>query len=475
MEKLLKEDARQKFADHGLEVQFPPEYEAGKTVMLRNVDAFISSMSEGEMLNQLRKYNVRKVIKIPNNDRLLKLIFETTNMADRAIEEGIQIKFQKFDSKSMEKEMFVAIIPCYRCYKYDHQRRHCKMPEDYRICSICAKVGHTYSACKEEEEKCINFYGNHRTLAARCPERKKIIKEKLKERRKHSIPRREITQNVVTEEISRTKLPENYLAVMAAAITIAERREAEIPGVYQYIMDEMLKANNIPLVKFPESVISGYRGRQQQAKDDQKKTEKAERKRQRSSTDGEFLERDGEVEEMEEHVLLEDGTWVLRSSIRTPLVTPVSTPASTPAQTPFPTSAQAPLVTPGITPQTTPAPTPASSPRGEGGAVAKEPKKQRQQEKQKQDKDPGLLLVFRSDVILPESMTHHYIMKEVVKGKVMKYVYTNQTYSPELVKKCLKEGRYNLANIKRVPLPLEHFNNIKTGGTYKLQDTRQSK
>ena len=83
--------------------------------------------------------------------------------------------------------------------------------------------------------------------------------------------------------------------------------------------------------------------------------------------------------------------------------------------------------------------------------------------------------MFRSDVILPESMTHHYIMKEVVKGKVMKYVYTNQTYSPELVKKYLKEGRYNLANIKRVPLPLEHFNNIKTRGTYKLQDTRQSK
>ena len=47
MEKRLKEEARQKFADHGLEVQFPPEYEAGKTVMLRNVDTFISSMSEG--------------------------------------------------------------------------------------------------------------------------------------------------------------------------------------------------------------------------------------------------------------------------------------------------------------------------------------------------------------------------------------------------------------------------------------------
>ena len=46
---------------------------------------------------------------------------------------------------------------------------------------------------------------------------------------------------------------------MAAAITLAEKRETEIPGIFQYIMNEMLAANNIPKVKFPLSVVSGYK------------------------------------------------------------------------------------------------------------------------------------------------------------------------------------------------------------------------
>ena len=55
------------------------------------------------------------------------------------------------------------------------------------------------------------------------------------------------------------KLPDNYLAVMAAAITLAEKQEIEVPGTFQFIMDEMLRANNISAVTFPDTVISGYR------------------------------------------------------------------------------------------------------------------------------------------------------------------------------------------------------------------------
>ena len=75
--------------------------------------------------------------------------------------------------------------------------------------------------------------------------------------------------------IQTTKLPENYLAVMTATITIADKREAEVPGIFQYIVDEMLEANGIPRVIFPKSVISGYSGKTYE--------EKESRKRQRSS------------------------------------------------------------------------------------------------------------------------------------------------------------------------------------------------
>ena len=55
----------------------------------------------------------------------------------------------------------------------------------------------------------------------------------------------------------------------------------------------------------------------------------------------------------------------------------------------------------------------------------------------------------------------------------MKYVYTNLAFALDLVKKHLKEGRYNLINVKRVPLPLEHYHQIKAGGTCKFQGTQK--
>ena len=104
----------------------------------------------------------------------------------------------------------------------------------------------------------INCGWDHRTLAARCPIRKEVIRDNIKERRDKSrskTPMGEVSLRVVQSEI---KLPENYLAVMAAAVTLAEKREAEVPGIFQYIMDEVLTANDVPKVKIPESVVKDY-------------------------------------------------------------------------------------------------------------------------------------------------------------------------------------------------------------------------
>ena len=101
--------------------------------------------------------------------------------------------------------------------------------------------------------------GDHRTLAAKCPKRKEVIKIKVRERRAKSgsVVRSNIAYATqpTTLELTRQRLPENYLAVMAAAITLAEKRETETPGSFQFIIDEMMKANDMPRVKFPQSVI----------------------------------------------------------------------------------------------------------------------------------------------------------------------------------------------------------------------------
>ena len=58
------------------------------------------------------------------------------------------------------------------------------------------------------------------------------------------------------------------------------------------------------------------------------------------------------------------------------------------------------------TPTLTPAPTPAASPERKKGAIAKPTKKV---------EDPGLVLIVRSDAVLPPSMTYQNVKKKKIK------------------------------------------------------------
>ena len=138
-------------------------------------------------------------------------------------------------------------------------------------------------------------------MAAKCPIRKNLVRTKIREIRAKSlsVPKEgggtvPTTLPIDTTQIMKNiKLPDSYLAVMAAAITLAEKRETEVPGTFQFIMDEMLKANNIPTVKFPETVISGYKDISQ----DTRKKESEKRKRTRTSDDITAAEKRAQMEQ----------------------------------------------------------------------------------------------------------------------------------------------------------------------------------
>ena len=291
MDKLLTDETKQELVAKGLEIVHPPEYDAARTVLLKNVDSTISALEEGEIAGIIgQHYQVKKIVKIPNSKDLLKIVFQNSHDADRAIERGVQIQFQRFQGSNIERELFVPIVPCFRCFNYGHFKRNCPKPNDYLICSTCASEGHIYKDCPNKTTlTCINCGGNHRTLAAKCPVRKDLVRTKIKEirTRSRSVPREGggtvPIQAVDTTQFMKTiKLPDNYLAVMAAAITVPEKRETEVPGTFHFIMDEMLKANNIPTVKFPETVISGYKD----INSDGRKKESEKRKRARTSEHG---------------------------------------------------------------------------------------------------------------------------------------------------------------------------------------------
>ena len=452
MDRLLQEKSKKLFFEKGLEIQTPPEYVAARTIMLKNVDGVIAEMSVDEICEGIDKnFKVKKVVKIPNNTHLLKIIFESAQIADKVVKEGLVIHFQKFEGKNVEKEIFIPIIPCFRCYRYDHLKRSCLKPDDFKICSNCSREGHVYTECHSLTVKCLNCNEHHRTLAAKCPIRKAIVKEKIKERKEGRDRMKTRVQENVPVGIGPTQIPEKYLAIMAATIIIADRRE-EVPGVFQYIVDEMLRADDVPNVKFPDFVIRGYKDSKQK-----ETARKQERKRMRSSTDGDFLE-EGLIEyecTMDESLapcgkigkaydkfyVMDDGSMQFVSDSE-------SSAAPTPAPTPVPT------------PSTTPHVTPATSPVREQkrpkdkGAVAKKPK------------GPNIVLIVRSDLTLPESITHPMLKKEIGKGKIIKYVYTNSEFKSQNVKEKIRADHYKLDRVRRVYMMKRNFDQVKSGVFY---------
>ena len=89
MDKLLTDESRMRFRSKGMEIQFPPEYDAARTVILRNVDGIISKMTEEEIEGHIgADFKISRIVKIPNNQHLLKVTFHDSETADRAVRRG---------------------------------------------------------------------------------------------------------------------------------------------------------------------------------------------------------------------------------------------------------------------------------------------------------------------------------------------------------------------------------------------------
>ena len=146
-----------------------------------------------------------------------------------------------------------------------------------------------------------------------------------------------------------------------------------------------------------------------------------------------------------EYRLMSDGTWSPVVYERTPGPSIAPTPSGTPASIPAITSAP------------TPASTPVTSPQCTSGTVTKKYKVEKEKEK-----DPRLLIVVRSDIVVQE-MNNQQMKKEVNKGNIINYIYTNTAYHPDTVKKNILAGKYDLTRVRRVPLAFERFHQVKTG------------
>ena len=268
VDKLLSNSMRDKFRRDDFEILTPPEHTANRTFVLRNIDSLITTIDIDELKSDIESRNtwlkVNEIIKIPNAPKILKIQAENTEMVRKATESGILIYNQSIPATSVEKEIFVNLIPCYKCYAYTHKTQDCETP-NLVVCSECSSTTHTYKDCRSQQKRCINCDGDHRTMAAKCPVRRELIKQRSKEMRERSRSRSrpryntestyaQVTKgNQGTESTYNIGNRDDYVKIVSS-ITYAQAIENVLPGSFHMNVQEMYRINNLPRVNFPNYI-----------------------------------------------------------------------------------------------------------------------------------------------------------------------------------------------------------------------------
>ena len=252
--------------EDNFEVLTPLEYQANRTIVLRNIDSIISTVDEEELKLDVEQRNewikVQEIVKIPNAPKILKIKVENAEMANTALEKGVMVYNLFVPPSAVSKDTFVRLDICFRCYSYSHKSNDCPTPTVI-VCSECAEVTHSYRECRNSRKKCINCKGEHRTLAAKCPIRKKLIQEKAKTLRERSRSRsrnRNITyaqavaNNQTQQPINPQFLDRTDYVKIVSSIVYAHTIEGICPGTFHRNVEEMYKLNGLPMVKFPDYI-----------------------------------------------------------------------------------------------------------------------------------------------------------------------------------------------------------------------------
>ena len=124
VDKLLSQKMNEKFSNDDFEILTPPEHNANRTFVLINIDSLITTIDD-ELNTDLEERNtwlkITDIIKIPNAPKILKIQAENSEMVRKATESGILIYNQSIPASSIEKEIFLHIVPCYKCHSYHHK------------------------------------------------------------------------------------------------------------------------------------------------------------------------------------------------------------------------------------------------------------------------------------------------------------------------------------------------------------------
>jgi len=250
----------------------PPHIRAKRTVLLRNLDQLVYDNEVDDIKLEIGRANrnliVDDIFKFQNN-KMIKVTFSSHKMALECTESGMYMFSLRIPPRNIELDEFIEVKVCYRCYKLEkHTSETCEQQPDYKICSLCSVVGHTYKNCTATMKKCINCGGSHSALAMSCPERKKIVNSKRNNKKTYAervagrfnpglsynssaIPDQHNYAKTATGELT------NFHEVIqksALCLMIASLKENENEGCFGDVLNTLLSANG--LTEFNMSTVT---------------------------------------------------------------------------------------------------------------------------------------------------------------------------------------------------------------------------
>ena len=115
--------------NHGFEIMKPHDYDSRKTIVVRKIDPYIKKTSSNKLIKSIEERNpgirVTEIIKLPHRNSIIKIKLKEIGMVQFCKDNGLTIRNQHVEAHNIEKEIYITLIPCYRCYDYEHSTDEC--------------------------------------------------------------------------------------------------------------------------------------------------------------------------------------------------------------------------------------------------------------------------------------------------------------------------------------------------------------
>lgn len=239
----------------------PPDLKANRTIILTRLDDYIYNNEEEDIREELKHQNewignsITETFKFPKSNTI-KITFDHQEKARKSTMQGLLLYNMRVPPHQIQQDEYINLQTCMKCYQIeDHHTNQCPKDPEFKICSECGEEGHHYRNCSNQHKRCINCKEPHRTLAMKCPLRKKALKEKRTANRDNNKTYSNVVQTP-TAKLHQFHMEREIPAKILSCMLHAHLMNMGNPGTYEIVLNQTLTLNNLPTIKIPEEPSS---------------------------------------------------------------------------------------------------------------------------------------------------------------------------------------------------------------------------